>query len=188
MLKIINNEITGSSIKPFIYAKPKGLLGKAVLPLTRWLRVTNALKYMRPAQRHLDIGCGDGYFLKRSTCEERFGLDKLLGDEITDKIDFANTYFDYVTMLAVIEHISDPGPLLKEITRVLKPGGKLIITTPIRFADKVINIYAKEIEEEHVRWYDLSAITDLAGKDYMIRGYHRFLFGLNQVFFLKKLA
>ena len=43
---------------------------------------------------------------------------------------FRSACFDLVLSFGVIEHFSDPRPLLKEIHRVLKPGGKALITTP----------------------------------------------------------
>lgn len=43
-----------------------------------------------------------------------------------------NASFDFVISFQVIEHIKDDFGTLREIHRVLKPGGKLIITTPNR--------------------------------------------------------
>jgi len=45
---------------------------------------------------------------------------------------FPSNYFDYVVSFQVIEHIEDDRFFLEEINRVLKPGGKVIITTPNR--------------------------------------------------------
>lgn len=75
------------------YASSYGVLGRNILRFTRWLRAVNAEKYMKIEERHLDIGCGDGYFLRRSKSRERFGLDMLLGDEIKDKLDFPGLIF-----------------------------------------------------------------------------------------------
>ena len=85
-------------------------------------RAVNIERYMGEGERHLDIGCGDGYFLRRSKCPERIGLDRLLCDDIDDHLDFLDHHFDYVTMLAVIEHIEEPRRLLAEIARVLSPA------------------------------------------------------------------
>jgi len=95
MIKITPQGESGQTIKPLSYVKGRGLLARLVLPITRWLRARNAERYMLPSQisrqhdgqssltacRHLDIGCGDLFFLRRSKCTERFGLDKLLGDD-----------------------------------------------------------------------------------------------------------
>ena len=69
---------------------------------------------MGKGERHLDIGCGDGHFLRRSKCRERVGLVLLLGDDIGDHLDFPDDYFDHVSMLAMIEHIDHLGGLLAE--------------------------------------------------------------------------
>lgn len=43
---------------------------------------------------------------------------------------FADDTFDVVTSFQVLEHILDPAPYLREIARVLRPGGVVIFTTP----------------------------------------------------------
>ena len=53
---------------------------------------------MGKGERHLDIGCGDGHFLRRSKCRERVGLVLLLGDDIGDHLDFPDDYFDHVSI------------------------------------------------------------------------------------------
>lgn len=47
-----------------------------------------------------------------------------------EALDYPNDYFDTVVMVDVIEHLIDPKIALKELHRVLKPGGRLIIHTP----------------------------------------------------------
>jgi SAM-dependent methyltransferase len=44
-------------------------------------------------------------------------------------------YFDSVICTEVIEHATMPGNLLLEVARVLKPGGRLVATTPIRLTE-----------------------------------------------------
>lgn len=41
-----------------------------------------------------------------------------------------DNYFDFVISFQVIEHIKDDSEFIKEAYRVLKPGGRLILTTP----------------------------------------------------------
>lgn len=187
MLKITPEGEYGESIEPLSYAKGRGVIGYIIPPITRWLRAVNAEKYMPiAADRHLDIGCGDGFFLRRSRCKERYGIDKLLGDRVSDKLDFPDTFFDYVTMLAVLEHISSLPPVFKEISRVLKPDGKLIITTPKKSSHWLIKLYTKDIDQQHEFYLDRDKIRNLSKEMFEIVGYHTFIFGLNQVFCLKK--
>lgn len=101
-----------------------------------------------PHSRVLDVGCAFGYFLK--LCDEygleTYGLDiseyalekaktitkaKLYLHDVNDGLRiFQNEFFDLITMFDVIEHVENPYTFLIESRRVLKSGGKLIITTP----------------------------------------------------------
>ncbi|PYQ99532.1 MAG: hypothetical protein DMF96_06610 [Acidobacteria bacterium] len=44
-------------------------------------------------------------------------------------------YYDRVICTEVIEHATTPGNLLLDFARVLKPGGRLVVTTPIRLTE-----------------------------------------------------
>ena len=47
------------------------------------------------------------------------------------RIDYSDNFFDYVLFSETLEHLNfHPGTIINEINRVLKPGGKCIITTP----------------------------------------------------------
>ena len=128
----------GVNVPDLGFAVGRGPIGRIALRLTRHLRAVNAEKYISSGHRLLDIGCGDGYFLKRVKCEERYGIDRLLGEEVRDTLDFGDAFFDYVTMLAVIEHLTNPDAILKEIHRILKPGGKFVFTTPKKQGEVLI--------------------------------------------------
>jgi SAM-dependent methyltransferase len=45
------------------------------------------------------------------------------------KLPFSGQAFDLILFTNTIEHLEDPHPILNELTRVLKPGGKMLITT-----------------------------------------------------------
>jgi SAM-dependent methyltransferase len=98
-----------------------------------------------PPGRLLDVGCGDGGFLKRMSAIGWVvaGVDfdaeaienakaKCGGDlRATDLAgaQFPKNSFDAVTLNHVIEHVPDPVALLAEARRVLKQGGRLIAAT-----------------------------------------------------------
>lgn len=101
------------------------------------------------AERLLDIGCGDGSFtvILRDTLKtretigieispeaisilEKKGIKACQLDIDEQNFPFTDDSFDIVYCGEVIEHLFNPDHLLKEIYRVLKPGGKCIITTP----------------------------------------------------------
>jgi 2-polyprenyl-6-hydroxyphenyl methylase/3-demethylubiquinone-9 3-methyltransferase len=56
---------------------------------------------------------------------------------------FDNADFDYVVCTEVIEHIVEPQRALRELARVLRPGGMLVITTPNRVWHPAIRLATK---------------------------------------------
>lgn len=47
-----------------------------------------------------------------------------------ERLPFGAANFDYICSHEVIEHVEDPGVVLREFSRVLKPGGTCVIATP----------------------------------------------------------
>ena len=96
----------------------------------------------------LEIGSGEGYGIMELAplADNYIAVDKYnteISDELmkTNNITFIQTEvpplkeiednsIDFVVTFQVIEHIKDDEMFLKEIYRVLKPGGKVILTTP----------------------------------------------------------
>lgn len=94
--------------------------------------------------RLLDIGCSSGAFLntavnlefnaegiepapKAAAAAKASGLNVHQG--FLEEAKYADGRFDAVTLLEVIEHLSQPLELLKEVHRILRPGGVLLIGT-----------------------------------------------------------
>jgi SAM-dependent methyltransferase len=103
-----------------------------------------ALRLSGARGRLLDVGCAAGFFLAEARrfydvqgvelsefssrfAREHFGLDVFSGSLAT--AGFAPALFDVVTLWDVIEHVPDPDAVLAEAARVLKPGGRLVLTT-----------------------------------------------------------
>jgi len=190
MLTIKDGRRTGPVLDDLGYIEGRGALGRQAMRLTRWLRAVNAARDLPPGLEsggcHLDIGCGDGYFLDRSPAAVRYGVDRKMGDTLEDGIPFPDASIDVVTMLAVIEHIDDPTPLLAEIHRVLVSDGRLVLTTPKRAAEGLIALYARDIGEEHERYYTADSLRALVGDRFTLTRARTFCLGLNQVFCLVK--
>lgn len=94
----------------------------------------------------LDIGAGTGHFAKRISAmwnnepiyvteiyKECITENGLIVSEVnadSDKIPYPDNFFDYVTLIEIIEHLKNPWNCMGEISRVLKPNGILILSTP----------------------------------------------------------
>jgi len=109
--------------------------------------------------RILDIGCGSfPMFLKNVSFREKYGLDQVVtaekqeefsGQGITlvqrdleqdHRLPFPDGHFAAVTMLAVFEHIRTTHlpEIVREIRRVLQPGGFYILTTPASWTNPIL--------------------------------------------------
>ena len=112
------------------------------------LRRRFLLDAVRPGERALDLGCGDGTFTaalaqagaevvgadvaetaleraRRAHPELQFVLVPSCGP-----LPFADNAFELAWASEVIEHVADTARWLSEVRRVLRPGGRLLITTP----------------------------------------------------------
>jgi len=61
---------------------------------------------------------------------------------------FKDASFDVIVAAAIIEHLKNPEEMLRESSRILKPGGILIITTPHPFWEKLAG-HLGMIQGEH---------------------------------------
>lgn len=133
--------------------------------------------YIENNSKVADLGCGQGtfcYSLSRvwPGCEV-WGVDfspkaidwveKRLGGLINLKL--ANVtrtgldsgYFDYVIASEILEHLDEPELLIKEAARLLKKGGRLILSTPYKdhlpSGDHVYEFDYKDIEKMFEKYF-----------------------------------
>lgn len=119
--------------------------------------------------RVLEIGTGTGYGVDiiAPRAEHFTTLDKFrspdLGvlpenvefkEAIVPPLPFADDSFDYVVSFQVIEHIRRDRTFVAEVHRVLKPGGRFIVSTPNRPMSLTRNPW-------HVREYDAGQLREL---------------------------
>lgn len=140
--------------------------------------------------RHvLDVGCAAGA-LSAAMVERGasvLGIDinqallararQRLGDrarfavaDLSEPLDFLSAAsFDVVTASLVLHYLRDWGPPLRELRRVLRPGGALLVSTHHPLQDV-------EIAEPPAPYFETTLLTDTwrkGGRDFKVRFYHR---------------
>lgn len=113
--------------------------------MARWGRAYRLLRLPKGA-RLLDLGCAFGFGTRLPAKHfETYGHDlsapyierarRALPDVTftvgpADSVPYPDAFFDAVLLLDVLEHVEDDGAVLREIARVLRPGGSLVMSVP----------------------------------------------------------
>jgi len=104
-----------------------------------------------------------------------------------------NLKFDTVLMIAVLEHLRNPDNILKQIPTLLKPAGKLVMTTPTPFGGSIhsigarIGLFYQEAADQHEKFYNRNQISQLINVYGLeITFFGKFLIGGNQLVVCQK--
>ena len=143
-------------------------------------RKVNDLLKVAPPGRILDVGCATGVFLdegRRAGFQEvgvdllasavayardRLKVDARLG--MLEEMGFAPAQFDAVSLFQTIEHVPDPAGLVRELARLLRPGGVLLLTTPDSrgFAARLMGRrWFEYYNEEHLTYFEERSLRRL---------------------------
>lgn len=179
--------------------------------LDKFLRAwrTRVALSQAPATMHavLDVGCGDGYLLRRLPAARRDGLDPTLDADLDTagmrlrqgwfpadlaRLGMAGPY-DAIFSLAVFEHLSDADLAAARacLPDLLKPGGRLIVSVPHPFVDRILDVLmflrlidGQAVHEHH--GFDPAELTALASDGLRLARKSTFQLGLNNLFVFEK--
>lgn len=190
-------------------------------PIARFYRFREMLQEI-PKSRALviaDLGCGpkirafDVLQKKGVRISKYYGIDPLISKETLElnkgiknihlipsqfdkKIPLDDNSVDIIISCAVLEHIEYPKYILNDISRVLKKGGKAILTTPspkakaiLEFLSFKMGLISEREIKEHKNYFTkenlLLLIDKNKNKETTIR-HHYFEFGLNNLFIIEQ--
>ena len=165
-----------------------------------------------------DIGCGNGELVdylpksvhrlvmidrspnRRQFAEAQMAKKKINGQfvqgDITSEV-FSSSMepFETVVIAALIEHLKFPKIAFKHMYDLLKPNGKIVITTPSLIGG-LIHSYAsllyltnREAALEHHKFYNRNSLKKmLIQHGFVMEYYEKFQVGLNQIAVGRKLS
>lgn len=154
----------------------------------------------------LDIGCGYGSVVRTfGPAKEKYlgiehnstivqwlkkqypGYSFLILDTDSDLIPVTRK-FDTILMIAVLEHLTHPERLIAVLPELLKPGGRIVLTTPTPIGGWVhtkgggLGLFSREAKDDHKAFYDLDSLTLLFQNAGLKLVNHRyFMAGMNQL-------
>ncbi len=105
------------------------------------------VRHAKPDDVILDAGCGSGRVFQHRQADN---VGRIVGIDVTDEprenenltdatkgdlraLPFRDNQFDMAIVSHVAEHLVDPADTFAEMSRVLKPGGRLLLLTPNRW-------------------------------------------------------
>jgi 2-polyprenyl-3-methyl-5-hydroxy-6-metoxy-1,4-benzoquinol methylase len=154
------------------------------------IRINKVVKLVGTGNKILDVGCYNGFlgkkFIKagnkvygvdisKKALEkaEKFGVLVKCAD-LEKKLPYGSNFFDIIVAAEIIEHLKDTDFFLKEIFRVLKPGGSLVLTTSnlVSFGRRIMYLVGREGYHEasfsypensagHLRYYNKELLLGL---------------------------
>jgi 2-polyprenyl-3-methyl-5-hydroxy-6-metoxy-1,4-benzoquinol methylase len=158
-------------------------------------QVVSSLHEIGPGTLWLDLGCGLGGLVRHL---HSVGVDNAVGSEdgyargralergiacvTSDELADVENAFDVITSIEVIEHVVDPLALLRDVHRLLRPGGVFFFTTgnaePQR--DKLTE-WPYVIPEIHVSFFEPQTIATAFERVGLVPEHHGFVPGFDQI-------
>ena len=154
--------------------------------LRRWM--AKNLSGLLPGDEILEVGCGDGSFTKElsrfvprvsaidiSPQQIELNTRKLpqvdfKTHDLSQPLPFAENRFTAIWCSEVLEHLFDPAFALREMHRVLKPGGFVLVTVPYHGTFKNVCIalfkwdHHFDPEYPHIRFFTKTTLARIAAK------------------------
>ncbi|MBN1890567.1 MAG: class I SAM-dependent methyltransferase [Thermoflexales bacterium] len=148
--------------------------------------VAKVVALLQPGQRYVGVENQPAFlgWLKENRPEYEFHARDLDEDELG-----LDTRFDTILMTAVVEHLKKPDRLLSQLPQHLKPGGRVVITTPTPLGDWIhkagarLGLFYLEAAQAHETIFTRATLqARLHRHGLSCVHYRRFLLGCNQLF------
>ena len=137
----------------------------------------------------LDLACGDNRLVRRNRSGVGIDIVKYANVNVVcrdlSRLPFRDDHFDTVTILAALNYFDHPDSVLREVRRVLKPDGTLLVT----FLNKTLSRLWHKVKEREITprpSFDQAELTTcLQAANLRIVAKKSFMFGAKTIYFIK---
>jgi len=158
-------------------------------------RIAEIEKYVPRDSCLLDIGCGyypQNLVSLETKIRKGVGIDRDIPEkspsgkisfvkyDIERTLPFPGGEFDCITVLAVLEHLEYPREIIGECRRILKPGGRIIVTVPSNYSKPLLlvlaglNLISREEVYSHRHYFSKKELKKLLSDAHFIEKSARF--------------
>ena len=142
------------------------------------------------SRRALDIGCRDGFWSEKlimsgykvSSLDVEPYYDKADQFDANNTLPYSDEFFDVVWCSEVIEHLKNPEKSIIDMQRVLKSGGKIILTTPnsyfllIKFVYLILKETPKGLQNKgHLHFFSEESLKSILPDTAKLYGYFPYI-------------
>jgi SAM-dependent methyltransferase len=159
-----------------------GLEAVRAMKLATFGRRLRELGPSRPGEALLDVGCATGFLLEAArdlgyephgvevsafaAAESERAFPGRVFQGTLEEARFPEGRFGVVVLSDLLEHVRGPLPFLREVRRVLRPGGRLLIVTPDlgSLSARVMGRRWFHRKAEHLYYFTRESLGGLVGR------------------------
>ncbi len=108
--------------------------------LNVWSRTGLAIPYLREKCNDIEIHNLEASAKFIEIAQKKFQREKFQQTDL-ENMPFADNYFDFILSLETLEHVPKPTIFLKELYKIIKPGGILVMSLPPASAEIPLKAY-----------------------------------------------
>lgn len=162
----------------------RDLVGRA---LSEW-RSSAVLPYV--TGNLMDLACGDNRLVKKNG--SGVGVDiveyqdvDIVCRDLAD-LPFGDHVFDTVTILAALNYFEKPVSVLREVGRILKPEGTLLVTFLNHKVSRIWHRFRERAITPRPAFDEAELVACLQAADMHVVRKRKFMFGLNTIYIIRR--
>jgi ubiquinone/menaquinone biosynthesis C-methylase UbiE len=133
-----------------------------------WGRIISGIKFFKPGSALVGV---DANLVRLAAAKKTLadmGLDEKVTLEVgdVDNLGFADCTFDVVVCARLLQYVPNPESTIRELCRVLRPGGRLVLTIPNKLNPVRVLTYTRKLySEPSVRkWLLANNLEDISSR------------------------